>query len=448
MARAEAIDHPHARSTPRRPKTSTGGQESGVKGRLASARASLERYALFRVLESTATGFAKDRVTNYAAAMTYYGIFSLFPLLLLFMSLAGLALQSNESAREQMMSVVVGLLPQGQEQLKQVVEGVIDTKGIAAGIGILTLLWGALGWFQVIDNTVNQIWGVDKPRSFIKAKLFALAMVAAIGGVALASWAATAAIGILAAFTDVIPGTVLLWQALVSLLSVLTITGAFLVLYRYTPRRRIELADVWPAALATAVAWEGTRRLLAFYLEQNNMISGYGPIGAAMALLFWIYVTSIIVLTGAELAYAIAKERRHIGPHEEMQVAAPRGEQPTPKFAPQVGRGFDTADDREPIRAVPTNALSTKATPFATDGHQGPPEARFAHNGVSRAAAKPRSKAQHGSWLPKDWPDSVKGVVWAGLAAGTVALTSLAARRLSAGIWESVTHQPPPTPKA
>ena len=105
--------------------------------------------------------------------------------------------------------------------------------------------------------------GVDKPRSFIKSKLFALAMVAAIGGVALLSWVATAAIGIMATSTDIIPGAALIWQTAISAISTLTMAGAFLVLYRYTPRRKIELADVWPAALATAAVWEVTRRLLA-----------------------------------------------------------------------------------------------------------------------------------------------------------------------------------------
>jgi membrane protein len=351
MARAYVEQGTRSRAAAPRSEGTTAEKEGRLKRKLAARRERLERYAAFRVLESAVRGFVKDHVSNHAAAMTYYGIFSLFPLLLLFMSLAGLALQSNEAAREQIMAVVVGLLPQGQEQLKQVIASVIDAKGVAAGLGILTLLWGALGWFQVIDNNVNQIWGVDKPRSFMKSKLFALAMVAAIGGVALASWVATAAIGLLAAFTDVIPGSVLVWQAAVSLVSVLTMAAAFFVLYRYTPRRQVEFADIWPAALVTALLWEATRRLLAFYLEKNNMISGYGPIGAAMALLFWIYVASIIILLGAELAYAIAKERRHIGPDEEMRVAAQPGEQPTPKFAPQLGAGFASPDEKEPIRA-------------------------------------------------------------------------------------------------
>jgi YihY family inner membrane protein len=323
-----------------------------VRTEAEGVRGWLERYALFRVAESVARGFAKDRVTNAAAAMTYYGIFSLFPLLLLFMSLAGLALQNNEQAREQILAVVVGLLPQGQDQLQQVIAGVIDAKGAAAGVGLLVLLWSALGWFQVIDYNVNQIWGVDKPRSFVKGKLFALAMVAAIGGVALTSWLATAAVDLLAAYTDLIPAGAYLWQVVVSGLSVLTIAGAFLVLYRFTPRRLIDVADVWPAALTTAILWELTRRVVAFYLTQTNMISGYGPIGAAMALVFWVYVSSIIILLGAEIGYAVAKERHSLRPREEMRVAAAEGEQPTPKFAPQVGSGFERPDGREPIAGV------------------------------------------------------------------------------------------------
>ena len=107
--------------------------------------------------------------------------------------------------------------------------------------------------------------------------------------------------------------------------------------------------EIWPAALATALLWEGTRRALAIYLGQNNMISGYGPIGAAMALLFWLYVANVILLLGAELAYSLAKERRGLRPDQQLRVLAPPGEQPTPKFAPQVGAGIhiDEYDEHE-----------------------------------------------------------------------------------------------------
>jgi membrane protein len=312
----------------------------------------LERYPLVRIVESLIDGYQRDHVSDQAAALTYYGIFSLFPLLLLFLSLAGLTLQYSEEMQQQILKVVVGLLPQGQDEMVDIITGVVQAKGVAAGIGILALLWGALGWFQVIDSNINRIWGVEKPRSFLKGKLLAVGMVAAVGGIAMLSWMATAAVGVLAAYTNVIPGSEGIWQTVISLLSVFTIAIAFHLLYRYTPQREIAFGDVWPAALLTAIAWEVVRRTFAFYLTQTNMISGYGPIGAVMALLFWIFVASTILLVGAELTYAIAKERRHIGPRDEMEVVAPPGQQPSPKFAPQVGEGFDKPkDEPEPTRA-------------------------------------------------------------------------------------------------
>ncbi|HLI26516.1 MAG TPA: YihY/virulence factor BrkB family protein [Chloroflexota bacterium] len=309
----------------------------GLMGWLARLRARVMRHALGRVVLSTAEGFQRDQITTRAAALTYFGIFSLFPLLLVLMALAGFALQSNEAAREQILSLIVGLLPEGQQELRKVVQGVIDAKGTATLIGLASLLWAALGWFQVIDDNINAIWGVSTPRAFVKGKLFALAMVGALGAVAGLSFLATAAINLLERFTQAIPGSAAFWQALVSLVSFLALAVVFFVLYRYTPRRPVQAADIWPAALVTAGVWEVTRRLLALYLERTDLISGYGPIGAAMALLFWLYVVGIVMLTGAELAYAIAKERRHIAPAAELPVQAPPGEQPPPTFAPQVG---------------------------------------------------------------------------------------------------------------
>ncbi len=285
-----------------------------MQATLDSLRARLERHALSRVLTRTVEGYLEDRLPNQAAAMTYFGVFSLFPLVLLFIALTGLVLQNNDTARAQILGAIADLLPQGQDELARLIAGVIAAKGTAAGIGLLTLLWSALGWFQVVDDNVNAIWGVTQSRAVVQGKLFALAMVAAIGGIALASFAATAVIGLLAQFTDLVPGSGPFWQAVVSLFSGLTIATAFALLYRYTPRCEVRWADVWPAAVATALAWEATRRLLAIYFEHTDMISGYGPIGAVMALMFWLYVASTIVLIGAELSHAIAAERRHVPP--------------------------------------------------------------------------------------------------------------------------------------
>lgn len=368
------------------------GKVAEIKAALEAKKVQLEQHSWFRILETVANGFKKDRVTENAAAMTYYGIFSLFPLFLLFMSVAGLVLSNNAAAQEQIVNVIVGLLPQGQDKLRDVIKGVIEARGTAAGVGILALVWGALGWFKVIDMNINEIWGVSKPRSFIKGNLFALGTVAGIGGVATLSFGATAAVNLIASWTGDIPGSVFVWQVVVSLLSLLTMAGAFMVLYYFAPQRKMQLMDALPAALVTAVVWEVTRRLLAFYLEKNNMISGYGPIGAAMALFFWIYIASIIILLGAELCYAIAKERRDIPVGTEMDVVSPPGEQPTPKFAPQIGGGHSRAEDEdEPIRVEP--------------GGSGAPEvAKVSH--LAGSPTLPDKPVVHAAWQrqpePKD----------------------------------------------
>ena len=279
-------------------------------GQLVSLRIRLEVHALFRIAERVVVGYQRNRIPDDAAALTYYGIFSLFPLLLLFMSLVGLVLQNNDVARQRILDAVTDLLPQGQDSVRAVITSVVEARGTAAGVGLLTLVWGALGWLQVLDDNTNRMWGATAGHSFVAGKLRALAMVGGIGAVALASWIGTIAIDAVATLLDDIPGGIVLWQLAVSLLTFVTMAALFFLLYRVTPRAQLHGADVWPAALAAAVAWELTRRGLDLYLQQTNMVSGYGPIGALMALLFWIYVVSMIILLGAQLTHAIVMERR------------------------------------------------------------------------------------------------------------------------------------------
>jgi hypothetical protein len=229
-------------------------------------------------------------------------------------------------------------------------------------------------------------------------------------------------------YADLIPGSTLLWQAGVSLLSFLTIAGVFYVLFRYAPMRRVEFRDVLPAALVAALLWEVTRRLLAFYLERSNMISGYGPIGAALALLFWLYVASMIILVGAQLSYAVAKERRGLRPDEQLRVIAPPGEQPTPKFAPQVGQGTDVGDDEPHDSADPDDVAG--APPEAGDDVRPAPVERSAAVPPAVWAPAPEIPSAPSAREPDREPDRDKsGLVALGLSAvltaGSVVLARL-----------------------
>lgn len=293
--------------------------------------------ATSRVLRRVGVRIWRSDILDAAAAMTYYGIFSLFPLMLLGIALTGRVLRSSDAAHDRMITLIVQLLPQGQDQLRTLVDGVIEANGTAAGIGAVTLLWAALSWFQVIDTNVNAIWAVEQSRSYLKRKLFALGMVLGVSGVALTSIAASAGVDLLMRKTEAQSGSELFWQTAISALSALTIGLLFFALYRYVPQRPVWSADVWPSALAAAVLWELSRAALALYLHATNMISAYGPIGSAMALLFWLYLTSLVILFGAYLAHGTAEERGH-APARDTGAAFSPGSRPAAAVHPDGKR--------------------------------------------------------------------------------------------------------------
>ncbi len=287
------------------------------------------------VLRNTVRGFGEDNAAEMAAALTYFAVFSLFPLLLLMVAVGSLAFDSA-AAQAYVVSILVNVLPQGETAVREIIESVIRARGPAAGFALLSLLWASLAWFEAVDRGINRVWGVARRRPFLKAKLYALAMVTGIGLVALASSISTAVLRLAQALARAIPltvpGELLLWEAAAALLSVALMTGVFAILYRVTPLRPVAWAEVLPGAVLTAVLWELARYALAFYLtDVANYGAVYGPLAAVIALLFWLYVAHLIMLAGAEFTYEYTKAVRGITAGE-LPPIADRGWVPTPKF--------------------------------------------------------------------------------------------------------------------
>lgn len=309
--------------------------EGVVNAPVSPARAAHVNW--LHVLRNTVRGFAEDNAAETAAALTYFAVFSLFPLLLLMVAIGSLAFDSA-AAQAYVVSIVVNVLPQGETAVREVIESVIRARGPAAGFALASLLWASLAWFEAVDRGINRVWGVARRRPFLKSKLYALAMVAGIGLVALASSVSTAALRLaqaLAARTApaTLPDDLLLWEVAAAFLSVALMTGVFAILYRVTPLRPVVWTEVLPGAALTAVVWELARYILAFYLTNvANYGAIYGPLAAVIALLFWLYVAHLIMLAGAELTYEYTKAARGITTGE-LPPIADRGWVPTPKFA-------------------------------------------------------------------------------------------------------------------
>ncbi len=316
----------------------------GLKGRLQATDDRLRRHGRYRIARNSILGMNQRDGPRMAAAMAYFAVFSIFPFILLLIALLGFVLDS-ESAQQQVISLLSDYLPAGATGVQSVIEGVIAARGVAAGFGILLLLWSALGWFEIIDRGVNEMWGIEYTRSFLKGKLFALAMITGIALVMLLSWTMNIAIEVVRTYAGVwgmndLPGSVALWDLMAAGVSLALITLVFLLLYRFSPICDLSWGQVWRGALITAVIWEVVRSGFAIFVTNfANFSSVYGPIAAVIAFLVWLDIAHIVIVFGAQLTHVIWLEAQGI--HELRDV--PCDGRPAAEAGRGVERGRPTA---------------------------------------------------------------------------------------------------------
>lgn len=192
--------------------------------------------------------------------MTYFAVFSIFPFILFLIAVLSFLIDSQQ-AQQQVINALSGFFPSGSTGVQSVIQGVIDARGVAIGFGIVLLLWGALGWFQAIDQGVNEMWGVKSVRSFPRGQLFALGMIGGIGLAMLLSWLGNFAVGIVEGLADgsgldLLPGATAFWDLVVGVVTLAVMFLLFMLLYRYSPMCEIGWGEVWRGALITAILWE------------------------------------------------------------------------------------------------------------------------------------------------------------------------------------------------
>lgn len=311
---------------------------------------------LVPLLKETVGEFQKDEAAQLGAALAYYAMFSIFPLLLLLIAGLGLVLRYWDSAidvQQQILAAVSrNLSPQLSTTLGDILSGVKNQAGGATVIGLITLLIGASGVFQQLDMSFNKIWKVPKPTepagwlktilTTARTKLFSFGMVLAVGFLLLVSMALSgAAQALLQGFKNVPVLGGVAGFALGLALSLLLNTLVFALLYKFLPDTKVRWGDVWLGASVTAVVWELAKYLLGWYIARSGRTySAYGAVGTVLVLMVWIYFSSQILFLGAEFTEVYS--RRH----------GSRAPKPAP--APTAA---DLAS--EPVPAPPTPAISS-----------------------------------------------------------------------------------------
>ena len=257
-----------------------------------------------------------DDATHLAAGVAYYAMFSLFPLLLGFLAISGLVLNS-EGLEQKFMDFVTDNLPGSEQIVKENVGQVVRFRGLL-GIGaFIGLLWSASAVFGAINRAVNRAWDIRQDRPFYIAKPRQLAMALGVGILFLLSTSATSAIQV---FTDPsrdlgVPGQDFLLGIGLGHLALRMVPWAmtlliFLMVYRFLPDCKTYWRFIWPGAVVASVLFEVAKSLFVWYL--NNIATYdqvYGSLTSVMALLFWIYISALILILGAEISSEYGRMR-------------------------------------------------------------------------------------------------------------------------------------------
>jgi membrane protein len=269
------------------------------------------------LLKDTFSSWSEDKATRLGAALAYYSVFSIGPLILLATGVAGLFFE-RQDAQDKVLTEIRHTMgePVAKGLESTLVQGNKD-KGLSAGatiIGLVALIFGAAGVFGQLQDALNTVWKVaPKPGrglwGIIRDRFLSLTMVFGVGFLLLVSLLLSAA---LSALGEWISGgraaEGILWQALNQLISFGVVTLLFAMMYRLLPDAEIGWRDVWIGAVLTALLFTLGKFLLGLYLGREGAASGFGAAGSLVLILLWVYYSSLIFLFGAEFTYVYAKQ--------------------------------------------------------------------------------------------------------------------------------------------
>jgi membrane protein len=296
----------------------------------------------------------QDRASRLSAALAYYTIFSLAPVLIIVIAVTGLFWQ-QQAVHEQLMSQIQGLV--GVEGAKFISNMLTSASNPARGItatilGIITLIFGALGVFNELHNSLNIIWNVkeEEPKNFLESlkktildRFLSFTMILGIGFLLLVSLVISAGLSAVQnTLGNAFPLSEFIWQMINLVVSIGVITLLFALIYKVLPDAEIAWRDVWLGGFVTAVLFSLGKFLIGLYLGNSAVASSFGAAGSLVLLLVWIYYSAQILFFGAEFTQVYANNYGSKILPEGEEAAAPSGKvlssgrTPARQFRPQL----------------------------------------------------------------------------------------------------------------
>jgi membrane protein len=270
--------------------------------------------AFWQMLQETFRQWSEDKPFELAAALAYYTLFSLAPLLLIAITIAGVVF-GREATEQQLMTTFGGLVgPQGAEAIQGLLHSASQPQSGLLGtlLGIVTLLIGAGGVVGQLQDSLNTIWGVaPKPGrgllGMLQDRFVSLGMVLGVGFLLLVSLVVSTVLSAAIHFlSGALPGGEGLWHVVELVVSFGFVTLLFALIYKVLPAVEITWRDVWVGAGMTAVLFTVGKFLLGLYLGQSGVTSAYGAAGSLVLVLVWVYYSGLIFFFGAEFTQVYA----------------------------------------------------------------------------------------------------------------------------------------------
>jgi membrane protein len=268
------------------------------------------------LLKQTFSEWLEDKVPQLGAALAYYTVFSLAPLVLLLLAIVGFLFRNDPAGTWQKVTEQMSYFL--DKSAIDVVQGIAQkasqpNKGVVAtSIGILLALFGASGVFGQLQDALNTIWGVKaKPgvgiMGFIRSRFLSFAMVAGVCFLLLVSLVLESLLKSFSHYVQaMLPGGIVIALVVYSIFDLAVVVLLFALIFKFLPDVKIQWRDVWIGALMTAIFFAIGKWALGLYLGSGAAASAYGAASSLITLLLWIYYSSQILLFGAEFTQVYA----------------------------------------------------------------------------------------------------------------------------------------------
>jgi membrane protein len=272
---------------------------------------------MWALLRTAASNWSRHRSARLGAALAYYSVFSLGPLLLIVTAIAGLFFGAD-AVRGSLTAQLAGLLGQtGGQAVEAMLKGAASStsRGWSAIVGIALLLIAALGVVVQLKDALNSIFEAKEPDNagigwYVRFYGTSLAGVLALGFLLAVSLVISTGLAAFSAWLSGLPGEGALLEGINFMASLAALTLLFAMLFKFFPDTWLDWRDIWPGAFATALLFNAGKSAISWYIGTQGFESTYGAAASIVVLLIWVYYSAQIVLFGAELTYAYSARRR------------------------------------------------------------------------------------------------------------------------------------------